>query len=40
MAVSKDQKLVASGELGARPAIHLWDPDTKKNIMVFKGVHV
>jgi len=30
---------VASGELGEKPAIHVWESDTLQNIAVLKGIH-
>ena len=31
--------LVASGELGDKPAIHVWDSTTLQNIAIMKGIH-
>ncbi|EGR29518.1 PH domain protein [Ichthyophthirius multifiliis] len=39
LAVSKKNRLVASGELGDKPHIHVWDPDTLQNLGVIKGIH-
>ena len=38
MAVSQ-AGLIASGELGDKPAIHVWDCTTLQNISILKGVH-
>ena len=39
LAVSQHQNLVASGELGVLPCIHLWDSESLKNLGVIQGVH-
>lgn len=39
LAVSKFQNLVASGEIGAQPAIHLWDSQTLQNFGIIQGIH-
>jgi WD40 repeat protein len=40
MAVSnKDGGIIASGELSAQPAIHIWDRKTLETYGVIKGLH-
>ena len=39
MAVGNFSNLIATGELGDNPAIHVWDSDTLKNVGVIKGTH-
>ena len=31
--------LIASGEYGNKPAIHIWDYNTLKSINIIKGIH-
>ena len=38
LAVSQSS-LVATGELGDTPAIHIWDCDTLQNVAILKGIH-
>lgn len=38
LAVSQSS-LVATGELGETPAIHIWDCDTLQNVAILKGIH-
>ena len=38
MAVSSS-KIVATGERGELPAIHIWDSQSLKNISIIKGTH-
>lgn len=35
--VHPDQQTVATGEIGPKPSIYLWDSDTKQELHVFKG---
>jgi len=35
--VNCDMKTVATGEIGPKPSIYLWDSDTKEELCVFKG---
>lgn len=37
--ISSKQKLVASGEQGDYPQIHIWDMETKKTLVKFKKLH-
>jgi hypothetical protein len=39
LAVARNQRLVASGELGELPAIHVWDVETLQNLGTIRGVH-
>ncbi|KAL4455920.1 hypothetical protein ABPG73_008674 [Tetrahymena malaccensis] len=39
LAVAKKKHLVASGELGDKPHLHIWDPNTLQNLGVIKGIH-
>jgi WD40 repeat protein len=39
ISVSKASGIVASGEIGDRPAIHIWDLKTRLNFGVIKGNH-
>lgn len=36
---SANKQLIASGELGASPAIHIWSVDSLNNLGVIKGEH-
>lgn len=35
--VNADMKTVATGEIGPKPSIYLWDSDTKEKLYEFKG---
>jgi hypothetical protein len=37
--IAEEHNLVASGELGTLPAIHIWDSQTQSNIGIIKGLH-
>ena len=39
IAVAKNLNLVASGELGENPAIHVWNPNTLQNVGVIRSIH-
>lgn len=39
LAVSNNKRLVASGELGEKPALHIWDCNTLQNLGVISGIH-
>ncbi len=40
MAMHPNRKIFASGEIGKKPKIILWDVDTMKTITIFEGAHV
>jgi len=39
LAVAKKKHLVASGEIGEKPHLHIWDPNSLQNLGVIKGIH-
>ena len=39
VAVSPDRKLVATGQLGRKPSIVVWDAETCKTVRVLSGLH-
>ncbi|KRX11109.1 WD40-repeat-containing domain [Pseudocohnilembus persalinus] len=39
LGVAKKSGLVASGELGSRPAIHIWNNESLLNLGVIQGIH-
>lgn len=38
MAQRPQSSMMASGELGAHPAIHIWDSNTLQNIGIVRGL--
>ena len=39
IAKAKNSSLIATGEFGENPSLHLWDSETLRNIAIMTGVH-
>jgi hypothetical protein len=39
MAISKSKNLIATGEYGEKPAVHIWNVNTLQTLGILSGIH-